>query len=357
MHLQRPCSPGRRFRRVRCQAPRRKRHEARTARREPISPGGRIAPVNGRCAAAPRPPSERENRCTSSKLPGDGRAGVARRDRSGRPRSGAGGRRRVEPPGGRPEPGFVPVRRRPDVGLRQRQGPADAVALSQGSEGVVAMNTLVIRWGALAALLAAALVVVGVASAASHREAPLISLDAEADITDFYAFRSYEPGQADKVDLIMDVIPGEEPSSGPNYWNFDPNVDYVINVDNDRNGKANDVAFRFRFQNEFRGTAQAAGLFLPYVGATGSPLPAITSLDSPGLGFRQTYSVEMIQGGGVKSQTIADGLVAVPSNAGPRTMPDYDALAAQGVYTLPGVSASSRASVTTRSRSSCRRRC
>ncbi|HLM35972.1 MAG TPA: DUF4331 family protein, partial [Gaiellaceae bacterium] len=117
------------------------------------------------------------------------------------------------------------------------------------------MNTLVIRWGALAALLAAALVVVGVASAASHREAPLISLDAEADITDFYAFRSYEPGQADKVDLIMDVIPGEEPSSGPNYWNFDPNVDYVINVDNDRNGKANDVAFRFRFQNEFRGTA------------------------------------------------------------------------------------------------------
>ena len=198
------------------------------------------------------------------------------------------------------------------------------------------MNTLVIRWGALAALVTAALVLVGGASAASHREAPLISLDAEADITDFYAFRSYEPGQADKVDLIMDVIPGEEPSSGPNYWNFDPNVDYVINVDNDRNGKANDVAFRFRFQNEFRGTAQAAGLFLPYVGATGSPLPAITSLDSPGLGFRQTYSVEMIQGGGVKSQTIADGLVAVPSNVGPRTMPDYDALAAQGVYTLPG---------------------
>jgi hypothetical protein len=198
------------------------------------------------------------------------------------------------------------------------------------------MKTLVIRWGALAALLAAALAAVGGASAASHREAPLISLDAEADITDFFAFRSYEPGRADKVDLIMDVIPGEEPSSGPNYWNFDPTVDYVINVDNDRNGKANDVAFRFRFENEFRGTAKAAGLFLPYVGATGSPLPAITSLDSPGLGFRQTYSVEMIQGGGVKSQTLGERLVAVPSNVGPRTMPDYDALAAQGVHTLPG---------------------
>ena len=33
------------------------------------------------------------------------------------------------------------------------------------------------------------------AAAASHREAPLISLDPEADITDFFMFRSYEPGQ------------------------------------------------------------------------------------------------------------------------------------------------------------------
>src|SRR5262245_65733333 len=72
------------------------------------------------------------------------------------------------------------------------------------------------------------------AQAASHREAPLISLDPTADITDFFMFRSYEPGTADKVDLIMDVIPGEEPSSGPNYWNFDANVLYLLHVVNDR---------------------------------------------------------------------------------------------------------------------------
>jgi hypothetical protein len=189
---------------------------------------------------------------------------------------------------------------------------------------------------ALLALAAAALLLAGGASAASHREAPLISLDAPADVTDFYLFRSYEPGEADKVELIMDVIPGEEPSSGPNYWNFDPNVDYVVNVDNDRDGRADDVKFRFRFTNEIRGTAKAAGLFLPYVGATGSPLPPIKSLDSPGLGLRQRYSVEMIEGGGIKTTTLADDLIAVPSNVGPRTMPDYDALAAQGVYSLPG---------------------
>ena len=36
------------------------------------------------------------------------------------------------------------------------------------------------------------LAVVGSAGAASHREAPLIALDPTADITDVYAFRSWE---------------------------------------------------------------------------------------------------------------------------------------------------------------------
>jgi hypothetical protein len=199
----------------------------------------------------------------------------------------------------------------------------------------VTARTNLWAWGlALAALAAALLALPRSATAASHREAPLIAMDPEADITDFFMFRSYEPGKSDKVDLIMDVIPGEEPSSGPNYFNFDPNVDYVFNVDNDADGNANDLQFRFRFTSEFRGTSAAAGLFLPYVGAAGSPLPAITTLDSPGLGFRQHYSVELVEGGGVRTTMLADGLVAVPSNVGPRTMPDYDALARQGVYDL-----------------------
>ena len=33
------------------------------------------------------------------------------------------------------------------------------------------------------------------ADAASHREAPLISLDPAADISDFFLFRSYEAGK------------------------------------------------------------------------------------------------------------------------------------------------------------------
>jgi hypothetical protein len=166
--------------------------------------------------------------------------------------------------------------------------------------------------------------------AASHREAPLIANDPTADITDFFMFRSYEAGREDRVVLIMDVIPGEEPSSGPNYFTFDPNVLYAFNIDNDGDGKANDIKFEFQFRSEFRGINKDAGLFLSYVA-----LPPITALDGPGsegLGLRQKYSVTMVKDG--KRTKIGDGLIAVPSNVGPRTMPNYDALAAQGLYTL-----------------------
>jgi len=167
-------------------------------------------------------------------------------------------------------------------------------------------------------------------NAASHREAPLIALDPTADISDFFMFRSYETGMDDKIVLIMDVIPGEEPSSGPNYWNFDPSVLYAFNIDNDADGKANDVRFEFQFQNQFRGVNRDLGLFLSYVA-----LPPITTLDGPGsegLGLRQTYELTMVKNG--KRTVLANDLFVVPSNVGPRTMPDYDALAAQGLYDL-----------------------
>jgi hypothetical protein len=165
-------------------------------------------------------------------------------------------------------------------------------------------------------------------SAASHREAPLISLDPTADITDFFMFRSYEAGEEDSIVLIMDVIPGEEPSSGPNYWNFDPSVLYTFNIDNNMDGVANDVRFEIRFKNELRGINRDAGLFLSYVA-----LPPITALDgdgSEGLGLRQTYTVTMFNKG--KKTVLGRDLIAVPSNVGPRTMPDYEALAGQGIY-------------------------
>jgi Domain of unknown function (DUF4331) len=195
---------------------------------------------------------------------------------------------------------------------------------------------------ALAGLVVAVVAATGTgpstANAASHREAPLISLDGPADISDFFMFRSYEPGQEDKVALIMNVNPGAEPSSGPNYYNFDPSVTYAFHVDNDRDGRADDVTFEFKFRTEIRGTVDDADLFLSYLGGAG-PFAPITALDGPGsegLGLRQRYDVTMVRGN--HRTRVARGLIAVPSNVGPRTMPDYDALAAQGVYEpRPGV--------------------
>jgi hypothetical protein len=168
------------------------------------------------------------------------------------------------------------------------------------------------------------------AGAASHREAPAISRDPTADIADFFFFRSYEPGKARKIVLAMDVIPGEEPSSGPNYYAFDPSVRYMFHVDNDRDGKANDVSFEFRFRDQERGVPEQLGLFLPFVALP--PITSLTGMGSEGFGIRQVYTVTMIRNG--NRRVLARNLIAPPPNVGPRTTPDPDDLAEQGTYRL-----------------------
>jgi hypothetical protein len=186
----------------------------------------------------------------------------------------------------------------------------------------------------VAALLCAVLAAPVPFYAASHREAPLTALDHPADITDFFAFVSYD--DPSKVTLIMNVDPLLEPSNGPNYFPFDPEVLYTIKIDNNYDAME-DVSFEFRFQTEVR----APELFTGFVGAGtgigGVIPPAVTALDgagSEGLSLRQKYTVTMVKGNTRTDITPSGGLIAVPSNVGPRTMPNYPALAAQGVYRL-----------------------
>lgn len=185
--------------------------------------------------------------------------------------------------------------------------------------------------------------------AASHREAPLIALDPTADITDVYAFRSWE--NQGKAVFIMNVIPQQAPGSGPNFFNLDDDVLYSLHFDLDQDGVAEDLRIDFRFKTEIRDNSPFGGLNfkdLPVSYAGGSPLPAVTALDGPGsegLGLRQTYTVTATGRGAGSTAARAIGtrttatngrrLVAVPSNVGPMTMPNYPALAAQGVYELP----------------------
>ena len=65
--------------------------------------------------------------------------------------------------------------------------------------------------------------------AANHREAPITALDHKADITDVYAFVSYD--NPDKVTFIMNVDPLLEPSHGPTRFPFDPEILYSIKID------------------------------------------------------------------------------------------------------------------------------
>ncbi len=174
--------------------------------------------------------------------------------------------------------------------------------------------------------------------AASHREAPLTALDHAADITDFFAFVSYD--DPSKVTFILCVDPFLEPANGPNYFPFDPNVQYSIKIDNNYDA-VEDLTFNFQFTTQI----QAPGLFTGFVGAGGGiggviP-PAITSLTgsgAAGLSLKQTYTVNMVQGTGSTATTtnLTSSVtpIAVPSNVGPRTMPNYPALAKQGIFNL-----------------------
>lgn len=131
------------------------------------------------------------------------------------------------------------------------------------------------------------------ADAASHREAPLIALDPSADNTDVYAFVSYDTANLNRaaddrlVTFILNVNPGQDPSDGPNYFNFNDEVLYAINIDNDRDGKADDIVYEFRFKTENRPVGGPGGLTspLPYLGNPHIPLAilqGITALDGPG---------------------------------------------------------------------------
>src|SRR5260370_26098480 len=71
--------------------------------------------------------------------------------------------------------------------------------------------------------------------ASSHREPPISALDHSADVTDWYAFVSYY--HPDRVTMILNVSGFLEPSNRPNYFPSDPNVLYVMNVDNNQDGK------------------------------------------------------------------------------------------------------------------------
>lgn len=155
----------------------------------------------------------------------------------------------------------------------------------------------------------------GPSLASSHREAPGITEDPVADITDVYAFVS--PDRAETTTLIMNVNPFELAGGGPNFHKFGDDVLYEFKVDN--NGDAvEDVTYQFRFKT----TTTNPNTFLYNTGQ-------VTALDDPDLNVRQSYTVTEIRDG--KRRRIGANLPVAPANVGPRSMPDYKSLAAGAV--------------------------
>ena len=56
-----------------------------------------------------------------------------------------------------------------------------------------------------------------------------------------------------RLTIIANYVPLEEPAGGPNFFQFDRDVRYQINIDNNGDAKA-DVTYRFKFKTRPRNT-------------------------------------------------------------------------------------------------------
>jgi len=167
-----------------------------------------------------------------------------------------------------------------------------------------------------------------VAPASSHREALLVSEDPVIDNTDTYAFVS--PDAPDKVTLIANWIPLEEPAGGPNLHKFGDDVLYEINVDNDGDAVA-DISYQWRFKTQIKNPNS----FLYNVGPVTPVMDGRGRLsDFQNLNIRQSYSITEVRNG--RSREIANRLLTPPVNVGPRSTPNYESLAAATVFNLDG---------------------
>ena len=176
-----------------------------------------------------------------------------------------------------------------------------------------------------AAVIAAAAIAVALSFGSSHREAPLTALDPTADDTDIYAFVA--PDATDKLTVIANWIPFEDPAGGPNFYRFDDRAHYYINIDNTGDG-----VYDIRYQFAFKTHVLNKNSFL-------YALPGVSSIRDSKLNIQQTYTItreRLKKGKTVSEKVIARNLPVAPNNVGPKTIPNYNAVANQAIQPLPG---------------------
>ena len=188
-----------------------------------------------------------------------------------------------------------------------------------------------------------------VSMGSSHREAPAIAGMPRVDGTDFYMFRSYEPGRDGFVTFIANYIPLQEPYGGPNFFTLDRDAAYDIKIDS--NGDAvEDMTFRFKFDSALQ---NGTGIVLPIGDQNVAiPLRNAGSIANPGdatINQTESFRVSLITGTGASatSQPLTDlthpnkkSFLKPIDNIGNKSIPDYPAYANQHIYnvTIPGCS-------------------
>ena len=192
--------------------------------------------------------------------------------------------------------------------------------------------------GALAVSAALASMIPLCAIASSHREAPSIAGSPRLDGTDFYMFRSYEPGRSGYITFIANYIPLQDPGGGPNFYNLDTNAIYTIHIDNNGDAK-DDIRFDFQFTNTIKDLA---------VNVSGEqiPVPLINIGPVGGLGTNanvtQSYQITVTQNG--KSALVQNAYAGGTTftkpvdNIGEKSFPDYASYVSNFVHhmTIPG---------------------
>jgi uncharacterized protein DUF4331 len=203
-----------------------------------------------------------------------------------------------------------------------------------------------LRGGLIAgALLAAAGITL---QASSHREAPGITKTPKVDGTDFYMFRSYEPGRADYVTLLANYVPLQDAYGGPNFFTMDSDALYEIHIDNDGDARE-DISFQFRFNNTYKNLTVPAGdknVAVPLINIGGIG-PGRT--DTQNLNVIETYSVSVVRGDHWRGHRLAITNAATGSatfrkpvdRIGDKSLADYAQYANNHIYdvTIPGCGA------------------
>jgi hypothetical protein len=134
----------------------------------------------------------------------------------------------------------------------------------------------------------------------SHREAPMIANDPQADNTDLYAFRN--PHDPSRLVIIADYIPFQLPQGGPNYYFFGEDVAYDIHIKNNAVTKGDDIMYRFMFKTE---NEDPTTFFYARLGKQN---------------LKQTYTLTKSTDGGKSFTTVISNGHVPAYNAGPRTI-------------------------------------